>query len=170
MPPTRTRPPYVAPERDQLVGWLDVQRGIALWKCEDLSDEDAHRVIVPTSPLMTVAGLISHLRWAEHLWFEVLFLGRPAEGPAFREDVDDGDFRVAGVPLGQLCDEYRAQCRISDEIVAAHGLDDVGRHDGFEAANATLRWMLIHMVEETARHAGHLDLLRELLDGRTGYY
>src|SRR5262245_35072737 len=95
----RERPPFVGEERAQLVGWLDVQRAIVMWKCEELSEEDAHRSVLPASPLMTVAGLISHLRWVEHTWFEVLFLGGPAEGPQFIEDPEDSDMMVDSVPL-----------------------------------------------------------------------
>jgi Protein of unknown function (DUF664) len=75
-----------------------------------------------------------------------------------------------GIPLAQLLDDYERQCGVSAEIVAAHSLDAVGKHPDFGAAAATLRWMLIHMVEETARHVGHLDAIRELLDGQKGYY
>lgn len=170
MTPPRIRPPLVADERTQLVGWLDMQRAIVHWKCEGLSEEDAHKPVLPSSPLMTVAGLVSHLRWTEHCWFEVLFLGRPAEGPQFAEEPEDADMRVDGVPLARLLEEYERQCAVSNEIVAAHSLDEVGRHPDFRSAGATLRWMTIHMVEETARHAGHLDTIRELLDGSTGYY
>ncbi|GAA0408566.1 DinB family protein [Microbispora corallina] len=170
MAPQRVRPPLVADERTQLLGWLDMQRAIIHWKCEGLSDEDAHRPVLPSSPLMTMAGLVSHLRWTENTWFEVLFLGRPAEGPQFADDPEDADMRVDGVPLARLLDDYERQCAVSNEIVAAHSLDEVGRHPEFRSAGATLRWMLIHMVEETARHAGHADAVRELLDGRVGYY
>jgi uncharacterized damage-inducible protein DinB len=170
MPPARIRPPHVADERTQLVGWFDMQRAIIHWKCEGLSEADAHRPVLPASPLMTVAGVVSHLRWAENTWFEVLFLGRPADGPQFKEQPEDADMMVEDVPLAELLDAYERQCAVSNEIIAAHSLDDVGRHPDFGAAAATLRWMVIHMVEETARHAGHLDAIRELLDGETGYY
>ncbi|MFJ6629892.1 DinB family protein [Streptomyces sp. NPDC091376] len=170
MTPSRIRPPFVADERTQLVGWLDMQRAIVHYKCEELSEADAHRQVLPTSPLMTVAGLVSHLRWTEQCWFEVLFLGRPADGPQFSEDPEDADMMVDDVPLAQLLEEYERQCAVSNEIISAHSLDDVGRHSDFKSAAASLRWMLIHMVEETARHAGHLDTIRELLDGETGYY
>jgi uncharacterized damage-inducible protein DinB len=170
MTPARQRPPFVADERTQLVGWFDLQRAIVPMKCEGLSDADAHRSVLPASPLMTVAGVVSHLRWVEHLWFEVVFLGRPAVGPQFDDAHEDADMMVPGIPLAQLLAEYRRQCAVSNEIIAAHPLDEVGQHTDFEAAAATLRWMLIHMVEETARHAGHLDVIRELLDGQKGYY
>ncbi len=170
MTPPRNRPPYVADERTQLVGWLDMQRAIIHWKCEGLSEGDAHRSVLATSPLMTMAGVVSHLRWVEHSWFEVLFLGGPAEGPHFEEEPEDADMMVEGIPLAQLLEEYERQCAVSNEIVAAHSLDDVGRHPDFGSAAASLRWMLIHMVEETARHAGHVDAIRELLDGEKGSY
>jgi uncharacterized damage-inducible protein DinB len=170
MPPARSRPPFVADERTQLVGWLDLQRALVHWKCEGLSEADAHRTVLPTSPLMTAAGVVSHLRWVEHCWFEVLFLGRAAEGPQFQDEPEDADFRVEGIPVARLLEEYEQQCAVSRQIIAAHALDEVGRHPDFGSAAATLRWMLIHMVEETARHVGHLDAMRELLDGVTGYY
>ena len=164
-----TRPPFVADERSQLVGWLDLQRGVVLRKVEGLSEADARRVVIPTSPLLTVAGLLSHLRWTEHLWFEVAFLGAATDGnPAFA--AEDGDFLVDERPLARLVADYEAQCARSSEIVAAASLDDVGRATTFPAGTATLRWMLQHMLEETARHLGHLDLVRELLDGARGYY
>lgn len=170
MTPPRVRPPFTADERTQLVGWLDLQRAIIHLKCEGLSEADAHRSVLPTSPLMTVAGLVSHMRWVENTWFEVLFLGRPAEGPQFVDEPEDADMMVEGIPLAQLLEEYDRQCEVSNEIAAAHSLDEVGRHPDFKSAAASLRWMLIHMIEETARHAGHLDAIRELLDGRKGYY
>ena len=169
MTPVRHRPPFVADERTQLVGWLDLQRAIVHLKCEGLTDSEAQCPVLPASPLMTVAGVVSHLRWVENLWFEVVFLGRPAVGPHF-EGPEDADMMVSGVPLTRLLQEYERQCAVSNEIIAAHPLDEVGKHPDFDAGAATLRWMLIHMVEETARHAGHLDAMRELLDGQKGYY
>ncbi|MGW7360707.1 DinB family protein [Streptomyces sp. NPDC054802] len=168
--PPRIRPPFTADERTQLVGWLDLQRAIVHYKCEGLSEEDAHRSVLPSSPQMTVAGVVSHLRWVEHTWFEVLFLGGPAEGPQFTKEPEDADMRVDGIPLARLLDEYAQQCAVSNEIIAAHSLDEAGRHPDFRSGAASLRWMLIHMVEETSRHAGHMDTMRELLDGQKGYY
>ncbi|MGH3680886.1 MAG: DinB family protein [Natronosporangium sp.] len=166
----RERPAYQADERTQLLGWLDLQRGIVHWKCEGLSEPDAHRSVIPSSPLMTVAGVVSHLRWVENTWFEVAFLGRPADGPQFQDEPEAADMIVDGIPLGQLLAEYERQCAVSNEIIAAHPLDQVGRHPDFKVSAASLRWILLHLIEETARHAGHLDTIRELLDGRKGYY
>ena len=101
--PPRTRPAGNGDERAQLVGWLDLQRAIVHHECEGLSEVDAHRALLPTSPAMTVAGPVSHLRWTEHCWFEVLFLDREQEvNPQFG-DVEDADFAIEGVPpRGQL--------------------------------------------------------------------
>ncbi len=170
MSPPRTRPPGAADERTSLVGWLDLQRAIVHRKCAGLSDADAHRVLLPTSPRMTVAGLVSHLRWTEHCWFEVLLLDRGKEvNPQFG-DVPDADFAVDGVPLAGLLEQYERQCAVSSEITAATPLDAFGRNTEYRADGLTLRWILGHMVEEVARHVGHLDLLREQLDGARGYY
>ncbi|MEU4357560.1 DinB family protein [Streptomyces virginiae] len=166
----RIRPDYTADERTQLLGWLDMQRSIIRWKCEGLSGEDAHRPVLPSSPLMTAAGLVSHMRWVEHCWFEVMLLDRPSgANPQFGE-VEDADMQVDGIPLGRLLEEYDGQCAVSNEIVASLSLDDTGRNTEFKAGAASVRWVLLHMIEETARHAGHLDAIRELLDGEKGYY
>ena len=170
MSPPCTRPPGDADERTSLVGWLDLQRAVVHQKCAGLSDADAHRVLLPTSPRTTVAGLVSHLRWVEHCWFEVLLLGRPEEvNPQFG-DVPDADFAVDGVPLAELLEQYERQCAVSNEITAATPLDALGQNTEYRADTLTLRWILGHMVEETARHVGHLDLLREQLDGARGCY
>lgn len=170
MIPERKRPDFTADERAQLVGWLDLQRSIVHWKCDGLSDEDAHRVMLPSSPLMTVAGIVSHLRWTEHCWFEVALLGAdPALNPQFGEP-EDADMIVDGVPLEKVLVDYAAQVARSNEIIAAHQLDDTGKTQEFRSGSASLRWFLLHMIEETARHAGHLDAIRELLDGTKGYY
>ncbi|MEU3047012.1 MULTISPECIES: DinB family protein [unclassified Streptomyces] len=171
MAPSLERPPLQADERTALIGWLDLQRQILRLKCEGLSEADAHRSVIPTSPTMTMAGLISHVRWVEHTWLEVLFLGGDkTQNPSFDETDEDANWRTNGSSLKQLLDEYEAQCTRSNEIVAVASLDDVGRHPDFRSGNANLRWMLIHLVEETGRHAGHADIVRELLDGAKGYY
>jgi hypothetical protein len=171
MPASRIRPEYTADERTQLLGWLELQRAVIHWKCEGLAEADAHRPVLPASPLLSMAGLVSHLRWTEHCWFEVLLMGRPTTGnPQFVDEPEDADMMVDGVPLARLLEEYDAQCAISNEIVAAHSLDDIGRNRDFQAGSASVRWMLLHMLEETARHAGHADAIRELIDGEKGYY
>jgi hypothetical protein len=170
MRPVRRRPPFAADERTQLVGWLDLQRAAVHLKCEGLSDADAHHPVLPGSPLMTMAGAVSHLRWVEHCWFEVVFLGQPAAGPRFGDGPEDVGTMISRQPLARLLADYERQCALSNEIAAAHSLDDVGKHQGFRAAAATLRWILIHMVEETARHVGHMDAIRQLLNEDKSYH
>lgn len=172
MPITPTRPAYDADERTQLVGWLDMQRDIIRWKCEGVSEEDAHRSVLPTSPLMTLAGLVSHMRWVEHCWFQVMLKGESAEGnPQFDKDApEDAEMMVDDVPLADLLVDYELECKASNDAIAAHSLDDIGKNRDYKSGQASLRWILLHMIEETARHAGHMDLIRELVDGGKGYY
>jgi uncharacterized damage-inducible protein DinB len=168
MIPSRVRPAYDDDERTQLIGWLDLQRAIIAWKCEDLPEQDAHRAVLPSSPDLTMAGLVSHLVWTEHCWFEVVMLGRPETGPQFEEGPEDADFTMAaGVPLAELVEEYGRRCALSNEAIAARSLERIAEHPKYKPS---LRWTLLHMIEETARHAGHADAIRELLDGRRGYY
>jgi hypothetical protein len=77
---------------------------------------------------------------------------------------------VDSVPLGQLLADYERQCAESNKIIAAHSLDEPGKNTDYDEGAASLRWMVLHMLEETARHAGHLDAIRELLDGTKGYF
>jgi len=150
-----------------LNGFLDWHRATVRVKCDGLSDVDAHRVSLPTSPLMTIAGMVSHLRWVEHSWFEINLLGRPDRGPWTDED-PDAEMRVDHMPVAQLLDEYDEQCGISREIVAGLDLDAREKEYPPDTEPVTLRWILLHMIEETSRHNGHLDLLRELADGVKG--
>jgi uncharacterized damage-inducible protein DinB len=159
--------PQPLDERAALIDRLRFQRQTVRKKAEGLSEADAHRAFLP-SPLMTVAGLVSHLRWNEHSWFEVSLLGLPNRGPWTEDGHPDVEMMVDDVPLAQLLDEYDEQCARSNEIVAGLPLDTVERSapDGERACS--LRWILLHMIEETARHNGHLDILREFADGVTG--
>lgn len=165
--PTRRRPPAEADERTMLTGWLAWQRATVRIKCDGLTEADARRAVLPASPTMTIAGLVSHLRWVEHGWFEVSFLGEPDRSPSTDGDRHAG-WRTDGVSLHQVLDEYERQCQRSQEIVAAHEFDEVEEFapPGLERVN--LRWIVTHMIEETARHLGHLDAMRELIDGVTG--
>ncbi|GKQ41141.1 hypothetical protein ALMP_76600 [Streptomyces sp. A012304] len=155
-------------ERAQLTTFLDYTRDTVRVKCEGLSDADARRAPLPSSPLMTMSGLINHLRWVEYYWFQVVFLGEEDEGPWTDED-PDREMRIAvDFPLAQLLDEYAEQADRYRKLVAAHDLDTKAVGQIRNGVTIDLRWILLHLTEETARHNGHLDILRELLDGRTG--
>ncbi|RFU42047.1 DinB family protein [Actinomadura logoneensis] len=157
-------------ERVRLTGFLQQQRVNVHRKCDGLSDELAHKhLLAATSPLMSVAGVVSHLRWVEHWWFEHILLDEPERAPWSDEDID-AEFRVDDVPLARLLDDYTRQCARTDEIIASLPLDHPAAHvPQAPVGRATAGWMLGHMATETARHVGHLDIMRELMDGRTGH-
>jgi uncharacterized damage-inducible protein DinB len=155
-------------ERTQLTAFLDYVRDTVRAKCEDLSDEDAVKAILPGSPLMTLNGLINHLRWVEYYWFQVVFLGEEDEGPWTDED-PDREMRIAvDFPLARLLDEYAEQAERYRELVAGQDLATKAKRASREGRHVDLRWILLHLIEETARHNGHLDILREVIDGTTG--
>jgi hypothetical protein len=155
-----SRPPLTSDERTQLTGWLDLQRSFVRMKCEGLSETDTHRKVVPTSPLMTMAGLVAHLRWNEYSWFQLNLLGVPDTGQTpWTEGGDpDAEMFVDDVPLASLLDDYDAECARSNLAIASLSLDDVEQGPyAVKGEAASLRYILCHMIEETARHVGHLD-------------
>ncbi|KUH37380.1 MULTISPECIES: DinB family protein [Streptomyces] len=165
---TRSDTPPSEDERAYLTTFLDYCRATAVSKCEGLSDEGARTAPLPASPLMTVAGLISHLRWVEHYWFEAIFLGEEDRAPWSQED-PDREMRVAlDMPLEELLAEYRANSERYGRLVTEHDLDERAKRPVRDGRHVTLRWILMHLVEETARHNGHLDAIREIVDGTTG--
>jgi uncharacterized damage-inducible protein DinB len=147
---------------------LDYARTTVRAKCEGISDDKARQAPLPTSPLMTVSGLVSHVRWVEYSWFEVVFLGHEDQGPWTDED-PDREMRIAvDLPLPQLLDDYDAQSERYRELVAGLDLDSRSQRTMSDGQTVTLRFVLLHLIEETARHNGHLDILREIADGVTG--
>jgi uncharacterized damage-inducible protein DinB len=163
---TRTDTPPAWDERSQLTTFLDYTRDTARAKCEGVSPENARKALLPGSPLMTLCGLINHLRWVEYWWFEVIFLGEEDEGPWTDED-PDREMRIAvDVPMPDLLVEYEAAHY--RQLVAERSLDDTAKRPIRDGRHVDLRWILLHLTEETARHNGHIDILRELADGQTG--
>jgi uncharacterized damage-inducible protein DinB len=151
-------------ERATLEAFLDDYRDIAVRKVSDLSDADARRTLV-TSPT-TVGGLIKHLRWAEYGWFEQLLQERDNDNRRTHERSWEFEF-LPQESLPTLLAEYQSQCDESRRIAAQYPLDHVVPHRRF--GTVSLRWIYVHMIEETARHTGQLDILREQLDGTTGF-
>jgi uncharacterized damage-inducible protein DinB len=145
-----------------LCGWLDWQRGTVRLKTADLDHGLAYARFIPTSPRMTIATVVSHLVGVEHHWFVASFLGDDEPAPTAGWD-------ERGTPLPALLDAYDTQCQRSRAIMSAHGLDEIERAAPPGSPQVSLRWIVGHLIEETARHLGHLDLLRELADGRTSY-
>jgi uncharacterized damage-inducible protein DinB len=152
------KPPRLASaERETLTALLSYQRESLVRKVADLDDETAARRLVPTDT--TLLWLVRHLARAESLWVLTRFAGE--QDVVASDDVIDGDGVAAAVA------DYRAVCARVDAVVAEHSLDELAAADEVQPS-VNLRWILLHLLEETARHAGHADILRELLDGRTG--
>ena len=165
---TRTDLPASWDERTTLTAMLDYARATVRAKCEGLDDEAARRAPLPTSPLTTISGLVSHVRWVEYSWFETVYLGKPDEGPWTKEEPDREMSMAVEIPLARLLDEYDAQSARYRELVAGADLDSTAQRPVRDGRHVTLRWILLHLIEETARHNGHLDILREQIDGSIG--
>ncbi|MEV3925453.1 DUF664 domain-containing protein [Actinomadura coerulea] len=117
---------------------------------------------------MTTSGVVNQLRWVEYYWFQVVFLGEEDRAPWTEEDPDREMCIVVDFPLTQLLDEYAEQSARYRELVAGNGLDKQARGAVRNVLHVDLRWILLHPTEETARHSGHRDILRQMLDGTTG--
>jgi uncharacterized damage-inducible protein DinB len=156
-------------ERTVLATMLDYARDTVHVKCAGITDEDARRAPLPGSPLTTIASLVSHLRWVEYYWIRVQLLGEQDHAP-ITEDDPDGEMRLGlSVPIARLLAEYRASCDQLRELVAPLELDTPSKGTlSWRDEPVTLRWILFHLIEETARHNGHIDILREMADGVTG--
>jgi hypothetical protein len=138
---------------------LQYTRESLVRKVEGVSDDDARRPFVPSDT--TLLWLLKHVRMAELLWVCERFAHDGTVVPSDRVDVAD---TVAGAVAA-----YRATWAVTDAVVlGADPLDAVCRGPGAGDPPVNLRWVLAHLLEETARHAGHADILRELLDGSTG--
>jgi hypothetical protein len=158
----------VADERTSLTTVLDFQRATLELKCAGLTDDQLRARAVPPSTL-SLLGIVRHLADVERVWFGNRFahLGLPTRFYCEPDNLG-GDFDdLHSAEVGEVFVVWRATCDESREVVAAAGsLEELGvRGDG---SPVTLRWILLHMVEEYARHNGHADLLRERLDGTTG--
>ena len=164
----RTDTPEAWDERTTLLTMLQYTRDTAAEKCRDLADEHVGAAPLPGSPLMTLGGVVNHLRWVEHSWIENRFVGGPDLGPWTDEEPDREFSLGATTPLAQTLQEYAEQAARTDAIIARLDLDDRSATPFRSGEHPTLRWVILHLVEENARHNGHLDILRELADGRTG--
>ena len=168
----RSRPGPQADERDMLNGWLEHHRAILLWKCDGLTDEQLRQRSVPPSS-MSLLGLIRHMTDVERAWFQEVFLAED-KPPLYETSGDpDGDFNgVDDADVAAAFSAFEAECDASRQAAAAAADLDVLSKYRMERTGEqfSLRWILTHMIEEYARHNGHADLLRETVDGTTGYY
>ncbi|MFG3051621.1 DinB family protein [Kitasatospora sp. NPDC048239] len=159
------RVPFTGGEKESLYVALDRHRDAVLWKLEGLDDEQLRRPITPSGT--NLLGLLKHLGGVELGWFCETFGRETGPLPFDLDEDEESDLRVA--PHESTADilTFYARARAAADLVIEElDLEDRGR--SWFGEEVTLRWVLIHMATETARHAGHLDILRELIDGRTG--
>jgi uncharacterized damage-inducible protein DinB len=162
----RSEPAFVLPEREMLEQWLEFHRVTLELKCEGLNDEERKSRPVESSKL-SLHGLVRHMAEVERNWFRRVLLNDATLSPIwFDPAIDDSEL----IPLDDAdwtadLAVFHAECDASRKAAALHGLDDTGTRRG---EPCSLRWIYVHLVEEYARHNGHADLLRELIDGAVG--
>jgi uncharacterized damage-inducible protein DinB len=164
----RTDTPFAAGEVETLLGFLDYQRQTFAWKCRGLTDAQLRAPLHPT--VMTLGGMLKHLARVEDQWFsEVVAEGSRLDPWAGMDWAAEWSNHVdqTGDELRQLWEERVARSRT---VVAAALMDDLSTtHPAWGGqGQVSLRWVLLHMIEEYARHVGHADLLREAAAGQTG--
>ena len=152
-------------EKEVLTSFLDSHRATMIEVCDGLSDEDLRRRLVPS--MTTILGMVKHLAYVERWWFQDVFEGRACEYP-ITEDDWDADFRIEPDETTEgILELYRSECEISNQIIAAHELEEISKNHS-QRPPCTLRWTILHVGMDIARHAGHADILREQMDGKTG--
>jgi uncharacterized protein DUF664 len=163
----RVEPPMVADERTMLTTYLDHYRATLMMKCEGVpADRLVERAVPPSS--LSLLGLVRHLTDTERVWFRQRFAGEDVPLRYYTDADPDRDFD-GGTPDSVEDDlaAWRAECDQSRRVVAHAELDDVApglRH----GQPWSLRWLMLRMITEYARHDGHADLLRERIDGAVG--
>jgi len=151
-------------EKDILQVSIDRHRDAVLWKLAGLSEEQLRKPLVPSGS--SLLGLVKHLAAVEYGWFCETF-GVETEPLPFDDDDEEADLRLEDDESAADILAFYGRARVAaDKVIAEHDLDFVGKSWSGEAVS--LRWVLVHMIEETARHAGHIDILRELTDGVIG--
>ena len=166
----RPEGPNIAPERVAMETLLDHHRATLLWKCGGLTGEQLAARTVPTST-MSLLGLVRHLSDVERSWFRRRIAGEAIDPLYWSDASPDGDFDDLD-PAGAEADfaTYAAEVGAARTVLAARDYDDtfVARHSDGSEETIDIRTLVLHMIEEYARHNGHADLLREAIDGSTG--
>ncbi|MEU9130866.1 DinB family protein [Kitasatospora sp. NPDC048540] len=164
----RRTPPLVGDEREILTSFLDFHRETFALKCAGVSADRLSERGLPPSGL-SLHGLLRHLTGVERWWFRIQFAGADVPMLYYTDEDPDQDFeRLDGDPDAAFA-LWREECERSRAIVAAAAsLDETGVHRA-TGGPVSLRRILVHLIAEYARHNGHADLLRERIDGATGY-
>lgn len=163
----RTESPNVAPERTAAEALLDYLRETLLWKCAGLrADQLKQRSVPPSS--MSLLGLVRHMAEVERVWFRTRIAGEDL-GPIYCSEArPDGDFDdVDAADAEADFATYQREVDAARAVLAARSFDDTFTLTRPEAT-IDVRALVLHMIEEYARHCGHADLIRECVDGATG--
>jgi hypothetical protein len=159
--------PATGPEREMLEGFLNYYRATLLWKVEGLDREGATRRLVPSET--TLLGLVKHCASVERGWFRITMDGEDIPHLYYSDEDPNADFRIEpDETVESIAQVYRDECAAADRAAAKYALDDFARAPRPGRPVRSLRWIYLHMIEETARHCGHADILREQIDGATG--
>lgn len=162
----RIDPPFHGNEKDTLIGFLDFLRQTVVLKCQGLTEEQMRAT--PTVSSISLLGMVKHLTIVERYWFRAVFLDADVDLPWSEED-PDGDWRHDDEDSGAIAiADYLAECAKSNEIVANHDLDSLAKWAKSDEERVNLRYIVVHLIEETGRHCGHADIIREAIDGVTG--
>ncbi|WUH99713.1 DinB family protein [Spirillospora sp. NBC_00431] len=170
----RPEPPFAGDESSTLLGFLDYQRATLAWKCSGLGPEGLRATVAVSS--LTLGGILKHLAFIEDWWFSRWLHGHDLQ-TIWRTGDWDGDpdwiWHTAADDsperLRALWEESISRSRsLVAEALAGGGLGTLARRGWPDGKTPSLRWILVHMIEEYARHNGHADLLRESVDGLTG--
>jgi uncharacterized damage-inducible protein DinB len=162
----RAEPPLVAAERAMLDAWLDYHRDTLALKCDGLTCGQLRQRAVPPSSL-SLLGLVRHMAEVERQWFTMVLGGEQVSFHYCTDDNPDAEFDdVDGADVAEAFGTWRSECADAlRRAAAAPSLDVTATWRGQEFS---LRWIMVHMIEEYARHNGHADLLRERIDGTVG--
>ena len=160
-----TRPgPLTGGEKETLHFSLNRHRAAVLWKVEGLPDDQLRRPMTPSGT--SLLGLVKHLAGVEFGWFCATF-GRESESIPVDENDPEADMHARpDETTAEILEFYGRASAAADRTIDELDLDDTGT--AWSGETVSLRWVLVHMIEETARHAGHMDILREVIDGATG--
>lgn len=163
-----TEPPVAASERQTLVAFLQSQRDILRWKIDGLNDEQLRRRMTPSGA--SLLGMIKHIVYVESWWFRVTFAGLEARSDLpFNDDDPSMDWRIEeGEKTQDILEKWRDVAAESDRIIDAAELDQLSVVKSPRRGYMSLRWVMLHMLEELSRHLGHADMMREAIDGRVG--
>jgi uncharacterized damage-inducible protein DinB len=163
-------------ESRMLLGFLQYQRDAVLRIVEGLPEEDWQKTVVPSG--WTVAGMLAHIGGAEYHWFQQVTAGRVPESQPGEEEGEEDEYDpdaafTCDYPSAEIIASYRQVCGMSDEVLAVTPLSaaparpDAHPNPEVVPQITNVRWIVLHIIEETATHSGHLEIARELLDGKT---